>query len=656
MKNIEVQLSLDHLERIANASKPIDSIAELIWNGLDADANYVEVKITHDALDAIDSIEVVDDGIGISFEDASQAFKSLGGSLKRVKRKTHTGRMIHGRQGKGRFQAFGIGDHVTWLVRHKIEPEIIEYLIKGDRSNLKKFEFGEPVITSKAPGTTVKISAIGRTPYTLKSGKATQKLTEEFALYLRQYPNVNIKYNGNVLRASDIEQSCEEILIESIAISGERCVTVKLIIIEWSISSERAMYFCDNDGFTLQRTTVGIQAPGFNFTAYLSCDLFRELDIKGELQIEEIHPDLSPILSCAREKMREYFRSRAASQVSELVETWKSDFIYPYDGLAESPIEEAERQIFDVVALNVHEYLPDFQSSSKANKKFQFRLLKNAIETSPNAVQSIIKDVLLLPSEKQEELAEILEKTSLEAMINAAKIIADRLDFLQGLEILVFDPESKKKTLERKHLHKIIAEHTWIFGEEYNLTASDKSLTNVLKRHLDLQDLSLLDDQPVVREDGSQGIVDLMLSRTVPQPRADENHHLIIELKRPNVKIGLPEASQIKEYALAIIKDDRFRDTKTSWDFWAISNEVSEAVEMEARQSNRPEGLLVQYEKPNIKIWVRTWGQVINSCRARLRFFQERLNYVSTDESGLQYLRKVHEKYLPVHLKEVNED
>jgi hypothetical protein len=187
----------------------------------------------------------------------------------------------------------------------------------------------------------------------------------------------------------------------------------------------------------------------------------------------------------------------------------------------------------------------------------------------------------------------------------------------------------------------------------YHLAASDKSLTNVLRRHLDLTSCELLDNSPVVREDGSQGIVDLMLSRKIPQPKADQNHHLIIELKRPKVDIGNAEVNQVEEYAYAIINDKRFKNTKTNWDFWAVSNEISETVRMKINQPNRPEGLIVHNEEYNMKIWVKTWGQIIDASRARLQFFKDRLNYSASDESGLEYLRKVHGKYLPSHLKQV---
>jgi hypothetical protein len=195
-----------------------------------------------------------------------------------------------------------------------------------------------------------------------------------------------------------------------------------------------------------------------------------------------------------------------------------------------------------------------------------------------------------LPKEKQDEFAELLERTTLAAIVNAGKIVADRLDFLKGIEILVFSEESKGVLRERKELHRILADHTWIFGEEFNLTVDDQSLTEVLRKHLQLLGRSADDLEPVLRDDGTKGIVDLMLSRVVPQPRAEEREHLVVELKRPNQRIDSDAASQIRSYAFAVAEDERFKDTKTRWVFWAVSNDVTASVRREARQSNRPEG------------------------------------------------------------------
>ena len=64
-------------------------------------------------------------------------------------------------------------------------------------------------------------------------------------------------------------------------------------------------------------------------------------------------------------------------------------------------------------------------------------MLKHAIERSPDDLQLIIKEVLDLPPRKQEELARLLRETSLTAIISAAKMVADRLKFITGLEAIL---------------------------------------------------------------------------------------------------------------------------------------------------------------------------------------------------------------------------
>jgi hypothetical protein len=40
---------------------------------------------------------------------------------------------------------------------------------------------------------------------------------------------------------------------------------------------------------------------------------------------------------------------------------------------------------------------------------------------------------------------------------------------------MINDPSLRQHFLEREHLHELLARNTWIFGEAYNLTASDES-------------------------------------------------------------------------------------------------------------------------------------------------------------------------------------
>ena len=651
-QRILVNVESDHLDRLATSKSPLAAIQELIWNALDADATRIEVHLDRNPLGGLETITVADNGYGLAHEEALNVFARLGGSWKMGKNRTLSGRVLHGQQGKGRFLTFALGSHAQWLTRYRENNTTFEYVIEGTRANLREFFIDDPKAVNSVTGTVVTVTGIERTPSSLVAERARQQLTEEFALYLRQHAGITIVYDGIAVDPSGVEDFVADYELPDIHVGINR-VSASLTIVEWLVPTDRSLFLCDENGLSLHRVPPGVQARGFTFTAYLKSAYIRELSERGELALEELSPEVRPLIEAAKNQLKTHFRNRTAERSKSIVDQWKHEDVYPYEGVPANPVEQAERQVFDVLALNVYEYLPEFDVSSRENRQLSFRLLRTAIETSPEAVQLILRDVLNLPKEKMDELAQLLERTSLEAIINASRIVADRLDFLHGLELLVFDPELRGKTLERRHLHRIVAEHTWVFGEEFNLTVSDKSLNAVLRRHLDLAKIELMDDTPVVREDGSQAIIDLMLSRVVPQPRQDQNEHLIVELKRPSVAIGSEEAGQIKSYATAIATDDRFRATNTRWEFWAVSTEISDSVRIESNQADRAPGILLDASQQyGFRVWVKTWGQIIEDCRARLKFFQERLNYVADEDSSIAYLRRVHEKYLPDPLKD----
>jgi hypothetical protein len=645
---ISVQVQSDYLERISKVRKPIIAVAELIWNGVDADATEVRVEYDHNALGALERIRVIDNGSGLGRDEAEPAFANLGGSRKRAQnRSKDKRRLLHGKAGKGRFRAFSLGASVFWNTTFSSNGNNARYMISGSRAELGTFEIAEPELSTKATGTEVVIEGIEKNFPSLEGDAAVQEITQHFALYLRQYPDVVIWYAGSKIEPGPIEELVSTYPLRQFTSQDGESVQSELTIIEWKIPTERSLLLCDSAGFALAEMPPGIQAPRFDFTAYLKSDFLRELDEQEALVLEDLHPDLHKLLESSKDTLREHFRKRGAEVAANVVEQWKKEKLYPFEGEADDIIEETERQVFDVLALNINTYLPDFERADPKNKKLALQLLKQALEKDPTALQAILEDVLNLPHEKQEELAALLKKTTLSAIINASKVVADRLNFLAGLEMLIFEPESKKALLERRQLHRILANETWIFGEEFNLTVDDKSLDDVLARHLAALGQRSDDGEAVTREDGRIGIVDLMLSRVVPQPKSEDREHLVIELKRPAKKIDSDVASQIESYAFAVAEDERFKDTKTKWVFWVISNEMTDTVRRKARQKNRPEGILFEDEENRITVWARTWGQIIESARSRLQFFKEKLEYSADHDSGLEYLRKTHEKYLP---------
>lgn len=645
---ISVEVQPDFLQRVAGVKNPVINLSEIIWNGFDADATEVKVSLDFNELSALDEIRVSDNGQGMPHGEALVAFKNLGGSLKKNRTKSSTGRMLHGKAGKGRFRAFGLGQKVAWLTRYKRDGDFYEYRITGASEELGTFELEDERLSQvRATGTEVRITGVHKdfTSLTLEGG-GVEQIASLFALYLRQYPTVSLWYEGRKVDPAKAEEHSAEYQLSNIELPDGRKVDAVLTVIEWKLPVERALFLCDGDGFTIEKTSLGIQLPGFNFTGYLKSEFLREIDSQGTLMLDELNTELTPLLNAVKSKLKEHFRKRSAARAATVVETWKKKDIYPYKDEPQNQVEIVERQVFDVVAINLNTYLPDFEDSSDKNKRIALSLLRQAIEGSPEDVQRILQDVLDLPKDKQQELTDLLKKTTLTAIINASKQVADRLNFIKGLEAIVYDHDMQKKIKEREHLHQILTQETWLFGEKFNLSVSDGSLTTVLKKHCQLIQRNSNDIDPIRREDGSTGRVDLMFSRRIPHH--DERHeYLVVELKRPGTELDTVMGSQIKSYALAVAKDERFQGVNTTWTFWLISNSMTPELREEALQGGRPEGILYQSADGKVVVWVKTWAQIIEECGGRLRFYQEKLSYSADQDSGVEYLKKMHAKYLP---------
>jgi hypothetical protein len=626
-KTFEIQVQDDHLRNISQVRKPILALAELLWNAVDADADHVYVTLSESPLGGLQNVEVADDGHGIPYDDAEALFSKLGGSWRQARRYSRTKRRIlHGKTGQGRFRAFALGRVTDWDVRYAGPKGLRQYRISMIKDHLRRVDISDeqPATGMSTSGVTVTVSELERQFRSLQSEDAPADLSLIFAPYLRQYPNIQIIYNGVRLDPLSAQDAVASYELAPILVEGETYPLV-LEIVEWKITTQRRLYFCDADCFTVDETHPGVQAPGFNFTTYLKSDYFAKLLANNLIDLATMDPAVDQALNSAKVALRDHFRRRAAEKSAGLVEEWRRAGVYPYQGEPTSVVEEAERQVFNVVALNVNSYLPAFSTADDKTKQFQLRLLRQSIERAPADLSKILIEVLDLPIEKRHELGELLDRTTLGAIISASKIIADRLEFVQGLETLVFDDEFVHAVRERSQLHRIVAENVWMFGEQYHLSVDDQSLTEVLKKHIALQGREVEVDRPVQRADGTRGIVDLMFSRNIQLAGSEEREHLVVELKRPDVKIDAAAATQIESYAYAVADDERFRDVKTKWVFWAVSGDMDAVVRRRVNQRDRARGILFQDEEQRITIWIKTWSQIINDCKARLRFFAEKL-------------------------------
>lgn len=630
-----VNLGKDHVERFTKGKAAV-ALAELVWNALDGDAQNVNITVEESDLSVPVRIIVEDDGDAFEYSEARSLFGNLGNSWKKEcgVSKRHS-RKLHGSEGKGRFRALALGDTARWIVRH--EPSGEEFSMEIKSENAAECSVGNAVpLSGQGSGVRVEIENLFAEGEKCDSNDLLPQLLEILALYLMQYPAIKVSLNGQVLKPT--EQIASDDFYD---LDGDS----KLRIIEWKakIPSERWLCICKLDGTTLIQKRPKIKT-GRDFTAYICSRKFDSAD--GDYhELLEMNPDVSELVEKANEQIKRHFEDLKKQERLDTITGWKQDGIYPYSE-EDSEIDGAglaKRQVFDLVAVNIENRLPSFQEAHKKEKKFHMRLLRQVIEKAPQEIQTVISEVLDLPQSEVNALAKILDNNSLVNIIKTANLIETRLTFLQGLKALVFDHDYNQNLKERSQLHKIIADgNTWIFGDEYNLCVSDKGLTTVLEEHLknaNRGDVSVTGG--VLRHDGRSGLVDLMLSASHQLTGINKStEHLIIELKRPTVHAGEEELSQIKSYAKAVTRDERFASVTATWNFFLVVNDAKPEIKDDMNQENAPRGRVMATD--TYKIWVKTWAEIIKEAEDRLAYINDSFKLNISNDEAIKVLAERH--------------
>jgi integrase len=127
--------------------------------------------------------------------------------------------------------------------------------------------------------------------------------------------------------------------------------------------------------------------------------------------------------------------------------------------------------------------------------------------------------------------------------------------------------------------------------------------------------------------------------------RPDEALVAAVDKVSATIETVMSGTSMIAD-VIRIADDVRFREVPAKWVFWAVSSDVDHAVARMVSQKDRARGILFQADDQKVTIWVKTWSQVINECKARLRFFAEKLHYTPDRDASLAHLKKTYHKYL----------
>ncbi len=204
------------------------------------------------------------------------------------------------------------------------------------------------------------------------------------------------------------------------------------------------------------------------------------------------------------------------------------------------------------------------------------------------------------------------------------KLLCDRQKVIQALKELVFTKEFN--AYEVPHIQKLVEENYWIFGEKYHLISAAEP------------DFKLALEGLLAAQTGSREKVDLLHPDKnkemdifmIRQDRSGKvTQNVVVELKRPKVKLGEDEVSQVKKYLRVIKSERRFNAGEVQWTFYLVGSEFNQShyIEGEIENSaNHGEKHLIYWRDNGLtKIYALKWSEIFDDYARRHEFLMKRL-------------------------------
>lgn len=637
-KSMSVQMTPEHFDRSIKGS-PKEAIKELIWNACDADAKNIEVSFKSEGFQGIENVEEVyvrDDGHGIPYDCVSEYFGQYGRSQKTSTDKSPSGRVYHGKLGQGRYKCFSLASFVNWETTFAAEDgQLYKYEIRlnaGSRMDIAFSETAELVSQGKR-GTAVHLYGIsdenrGSINRLTDNTVMVPELLTTFAPYLLAYNDISLVYNGVRLHPSDYIAHQEEQLLTYVD-GSEKEITARAIIIKWKNSIYGKEYICGGNGVVYDEADYSPLKSG-NLSLYLLSDHFERMHKSNTLAMGLADPAFAYFDDEVKKYIRKVLKKQEDDDAIAEISRIKTEGSYPYTEPPADAVERAEQNMFDVLAVEVNRVVPQLKTANVQTKKLAYRLMREAINTNPSSIKTILTEVYNLTKEQQDQLAELLTHTHLPEIIDIAKTVSDRLMFIYLLEQMVYNDSVGKAIKERTQFHKLLLKELWVFGEKYALGTSDKSLKTVLKAHIaKLGREELIPNIPPEAVEDLTRIPDICLFEQVCHGY-ESYEHLVIELKRPTLTLTLKELDQIRDYAITVARNDLFDKAKTKWHFILLGQSFNDDVT--AALENNVVGDGNYYNAGNISISVLEWSQVIQENKLKYEFLKRKLNHELSDD------------------------
>lgn len=611
-----------------------ESVAEYIWNGFDADANTIKVYEKRNELSGSAELIIEDDGYGIVREELDKKFRPVFQSEKQIRELFKDPILLKGKKGVGRLSFFNVASKAIWeTVYTKTDEKNYCYTIEVNANHLIGYNPSTEAETYKATGTKVTLLLNGN----IDISKIIAYLKTEYAWFLKVYSNKKIIVN-------DIPLDCSELLAQEEhkhGILSDKNITYNIDIYIWTnkLNKEYSKYYFLDSSNTIkhkENTTLNNKGDNFFHSVVVKTELFDEFDFttslpennligiigKSDRRFRELKAILDKFLYSVR---KPYIREYANKYINSL----KSKNLYP-NYIKTNPVDQFKEKQLDELVSDLYYFAPSiFNSLSNIQKKTllrMFDLIMNSGEVDD--LFKIVEEVVELSKEERSELAGILEQAPLSNILSMQKLVIDRLQAIADFKELLFN--EKRYVNEIDHIQKFVEQHYWMFGEQYHLvTAEEPSFEEALRRFRYITNNEIYKKGELSIEDSNaKKQMDIFAVQQLCSGKTKKV--IVVELKRPSVKLGINELQQLKQYFNVIIKEDRFNAENIEWEFYLIGNSYNDDIKNEI-ESNKVHGEPnLAFKVHKLKIYVKSWSELFTELELSFSYLNEKLKLDQT--------------------------
>lgn len=644
------------------------AICEYIWNGFDANAVHVEIEYAANEVGYISSFVIKDDGDGISRSMLDSTFGHYQDSIKRNSYQWSS--QVKGHKGKGRYAFNCFATRAEWITICKEGDTLLKHHISidaGDNDHFNDYsdEDDNKIVHGANTGTMVRFENVSLNQAFFESDDFLEYLRKEYAVFLKLNENVgkSISINGIILDCSsiiaDTDMTHFNIVDEK---DGDHVYGFDLTFIRWKTKMKEnySSYFLDDNQIEHyeKTTTLNKKDTGFHHSVYVISSYFNSFvppvkktkqEVENEqeelpqFEFEEFKGDKSEkdkvfkilwkkVTAWILDKEKEYIAKEGGEELWMRFE--KNGTVVVPDNDFDMPLyEELKETVKGIYAVQPKIFTNIRSEQAKALVGCVNLLLQT---DKREDIIAILEGVVSMTDEERHRLAEILKVTELSNITSTISLLENRLKTVSAIKAMLFD--KKLNAYEVSDVQKMISTAFWLFGEQYNIvTEAEPDFQQALERYI----AKIHDENPGVgkskitveklKHPDVNKEMDIFAFRQLKDSCGIEN--IIVELKRPNIKLGEAELSQVKTYMRLIYKEPQFNSSLAKWTFILVGNGLDDSGTIETEYENcKPHGkkdlvLNVSKNSQNYEIYVKTWSSIFDDFEIRHDFLLKRLQF-----------------------------